>query len=353
MNDIKFDFDDILIVPNIITDITSRYNSVKLPMNLPLITAPMDTVVNLDNCFDFLMNGVLVTLPRTIHYKTYYKKNNQHKHLLNNIFPSVGFEDLSHLLYKDIEILKKFNNILIDVANGHMTKIMNYCKELKEVNPTLKIMIGNIANPETYKWYAEKGYVDYIRVGIGNGNGCLTTQQTGVGYPKASLIYEIKKIKDIFEKKSTSRKGPFIVADGGMKNYSDVIKALALGADYVMLGSLFNKTLESAGENYFYGVKVNNKIAKYLYKKGFTIKKLYRGMSTKQAQKSMGKTKLKTSEGVVRYRNVEIKLEDWIDNFKHYLRTAMSYNDSGCLKDFIGNCKIINITENSFKRFNK
>lgn len=362
MKNIKFDFDDILIVPSINTNITSRYKSIELSMDLPLITAPMDTVVDLDNLFDFLMNGVLVTLPRTIHYKEYYKKTKDYNYLLKNVFPSVGFDELNNLLFDDIEILKKLNNILIDVANGHMTKIIRYCKELKEINPTLKIMVGNIANPETYRWYAKENCVDYIRVGIGNGNGCLTTKQTGIGYPKASLIKEIKEIKNTYENGSIKeqkdpnfiqRKGPYIVADGGMKDYSDIIKALALGADYVMLGSLFNKTLESAGKNYFYGVKVNKKIAKYLYNKGFTIKKLYRGMSTKQAQKAMGKTTLKTSEGVVRYRNVEFKLDKWIDNFKHYLRTAMSYTNSKNLKDFIGNCYIINITNNSFKRFNK
>jgi hypothetical protein len=138
-----------------------------------------------------------------------------------------------------------------------------------------------------------------------------------------------------------------------MKNYSDVIKSISLGADYVMVGSLFNKAIESAGYNYLYGIKINNKLANYFFKKGFPVKKHFRGMSTKGAQKAMGKTNLKTSEGVTRYRNVEYTLGGWTENFEHYLRSAMSYCDSRTLEEFIGQAKITLISDNAFKRFNK
>jgi isopentenyl diphosphate isomerase/L-lactate dehydrogenase-like FMN-dependent dehydrogenase len=82
--------------------------------------------------------------------------------------------------------------------------------------------------------------IDYqYEIGIGNGAGCLTTQQTGVGYPMASLIQECYRIK-----KGAGLKAK-IVADGGFKIYSDVIKALALCSDYVMLGGILNRSLES------------------------------------------------------------------------------------------------------------
>ena len=144
-----------------------------------------------------------------------------------------------------------------------------------------------------------------------------------------------------------------IVADGGMKNYSDIIKSFYLGADMVMVGSIFNKSIESSGENYFYGLKINVKLAKFLYRKGFKIVKHFRGMSTKSAQKAMGKTVLKTSEGVVRYVPVEYSIYGWIENFKHYLRNSMSYSNSHNLDEFIGNNNFIEITKHSYDRFNK
>ena len=138
-----------------------------------------------------------------------------------------------------------------------------------------------------------------------------------------------------------------------MKNYSDIIKALALGADYIAIGSIFNKAIESCGDNYLYGIKINKALANYFFDKGYPIKKYFRGMSTKEAQKAMGKTNLKTSEGVIRYRIAEYHLSSWIENFEHYLRNAMSYSGAKTLNDFIGNVDFCQITKNSYDRFIK
>jgi IMP dehydrogenase / GMP reductase domain len=168
-------------------------------------------------------------------------------------------------------------------------------------------------------------------VGIGNGGGCLTTQQTGVGYPMASLI------EACFSRSMELSTPAKIVADGGFKKYADVIKALALGADYVMIGSMFNKALESAGENYIQGEHTSS-IRYEDYAKSFKeqwatpgvpvptlqdamaigiLYKKFRGMSTKEVQKSLGNDVLKTSEGVVKYQKVEYTLKGWSDNFEH------------------------------------
>ena len=364
---VKYDFDDILIEPQVTTKINSRYKDILLPPTLPLFTAPMDTVVDLSNADFFIEKGINVCLPRTIKYNelgffpTYELKEEKDATVqyegFDDKFFSFGLNELKEMLKQSNYGFYNFPKILIDVANGHMEEIIEVCKEIKVINPGKVIMVGNIANPETYRWYWEQGWVDYIRIGIGNGGGCLTTKQSGVGYPMASLIRETYLVKqDIIAETSDDmirKRLPKIVADGGMKDYADVVKALALGADYVMLGSIFNKALESCADNYYGGKKVDRKKAEKLFLEGKEVKKHFRGMSTKGAQKAMGKSLIKTSEGVVRYRPVEYTLEKWVENFEHYLRNAMSYSNASNLDEFIGRVPICQITTRAYDRFNK
>jgi len=342
--DIKIDFNDITIVPNVLTDIRSRklLNPYDNCGFLPLFTAPMSSVVNTNNAYQFFQNKIDVVLPRTEKYKFY-----------QNQFNSFGLDEFITEF-----LVKKFQGeydirILIDVANGHMQDIIKYAKEVKarypKANHTSKItiMAGNVASPQTYEQYCKSDAIDYVRLGIGNGNGCLTTQQTGIGYPMASLIIECNEIKKKFSNPTK------IVADGGMKDYADIIKALALGADYVMIGSLFNKALESASPNYWYDLKLPNKVAGYLYNRGYNIHKEFYGMSTKKAQKEMGKKELTTSEGIIKKQPVEYTLKQWTDNFESYLRSAMSYTNSHYLDEFIGSVDYVKISNNAFLRYNK
>lgn len=183
---------------------------------------------------------------------------------------------------------------------------------------------------------------------IVHNSGCTTAANVAVNYPLGSLISECRKAKIAHGCNNTK-----IVADGGMKNYSDIIKALALGADYVMMGSTFNKSIESAGFNYLWGMKINTKIAETLWRWGFPIKKKYRGMSTKAVQRSWGKTNLVTAEGITKYQKVEYTLQQWTENFKDYLRSAMSYCNAKTLDDFIGKAQYIFVSDASRKRFEK
>ncbi len=341
----KFDFNDIRIQPSVITNINSR-SEINIYDNrgmLPIFTAAMDTVVDEKNRTLFIDNNINVVMPR------YEGKEN---YASQKMFVSYGLDDFIDYFIEHKPIVKAspfMHFVNIDIANGHIKKLHDTIKEAKEIyQDGIVIMAGNIANPQTYRLLSEAG-ASYVKVGIGNGNACLTTKQTTIGYPMASLIQECREVADTLIKPAK------IVADGGMKDYSDIILSLALGADYIMIGSLLNKALESCGKTYWGWLRINqySQFAKFLLKHKFKLTKKFRGMSTKEVQKKWGKKKLKTSEGIVTKRNVEYTLKQWVDNFKDYLHSSMSYSNALTLKEFKEKTEIIHITNSSYKRFDK
>jgi hypothetical protein len=174
----KYDWNDISIVPAPLSTISSRkeINST-YEGKLPLFTAPMDKVIDETNLKIFEENNINICLPRHIKYDKI--KN-------DNYFYSYGLDEIIELLKNKSQLPKR---LLIDIANGHMLKLWETAKQIKETfGNNIELMVGNIANPETYRKYCEIG-VDYIRVGIGG--GCFTPDSlvmTQSGY---------KPIKDI------------------------------------------------------------------------------------------------------------------------------------------------------------
>ena len=348
-----FDFDDLLIEPVSLSDVKSRseINTRTIMGNLPLMTAPMDTVISENNFHLFKTQGILPVLHRI--------PNPTSDWIDYNHFLSYSLTDFEKLFLRERVVVPNESKILalIDMANGHMLDLYESAKKAKIMyGEDMCLMVGNIANPDTFHKYCQIG-VDMVRIGIGNGGGCLTTVQTGVGYPMASLIkecYDIQKKKFLIGV-STPYKTK-IVADGGFKKYSDIIKALALGADYVMLGSILNQCLESAGETSKENYEIVNQYsqeAKDMFHAELPLYKNFRGMSTKEVQKAWGKSELTTSEGVVRRNEVKYTVEGWVNNFESYLRSAMSYTGKKELHHFIGGVQYNFITQNSFNRFNK
>lgn len=346
-----FDFDDILIEPTVLSDIVSRkqINCRNSEGYLPLLTAPMDTVVNEYNSHLFKNQGILPVLPRISGPKNDW--------VSTEFFLSYSLDDFYKIFLKNKVTVPNGSRIraLIDVANGHMKKLYDLSYDAKKLyGDSMCLMIGNVANPTTFQEYCKIG-VDMIRIGIGNGNGCLTTVQTGVGYPMASLISECNTIKYNFDYRTE------IVADGGFKKFSDIIKALALGADYVMLGSILNKALESAGETTKISDSLGNheivnqysKETEKMFHAELPLYKIFRGMSTKDVQKVWGKNELTTSEGIVKQQKVEYTISGWVSNFEDYLKSAMSYTGKKELYRFIGRVNFNMISQNSFRRFDK
>jgi len=356
---VKFDFQDFSIIPAIQTNIISRqdvdpYTEVE---SLPLFVAPMDTVVNKWNLNLFLLADLRVCLPRENENKqiNFTEINKMIASARANVFNSVSLTQFQHLIYKDIVIPSNANKrfyLLVDIANGHISTLESCIKDFKKRYPKAVLMVGNIANPETFRILSKAG-ADYIRVGIGGGHACTTSANVAIHFPIASLIFECyrKKLNEDLETK--------IVADGGFKNYDDIIKALALGADYVMVGSLFNKTLEACGQAYLFNFKITNDLVEKIFTKRYLrffkpyLTRKYRGMSTKEVQKDWNKQKLTTSEGIIKRNKIEYSILTWVENFRDYLKSAMSYSNCENLKRFKEGSEGIFISTNSFKRYHK
>lgn len=363
INKVGYSYNDISIIPAEISDINSRgeCNPYYHNSQLPIFASPMSTVVSLNNVKDFVNNKIIPIIPRTI------LLSERLNSLEADLWVAVSLEEFKYLFIDNSNSMYTHRaityRVCIDIANGHMAQIYKMSIDAKieaaKHNCTLYIMVGNIANPATYQWITDNAVyeyggiracaVDFVRLSIGSGAQCVTSSNTGVHYPIASLISKCNQIKQNTVK-SYSNPCPKIIADGGIRNYSDVIKALALGADYVMIGTLFAGMFESAsplltredGNLQLWTNVITNEDAKrdaiattILYKECY-------GMSTKRAQSLINPTKSKkTAEGKTSLLEVKYTLKQWTDNLTDYLKSAMSYCNDKTLYEFIGNPDII------------
>ena len=344
---IKYSLDDLTMIPAVQSTIDSRsecdpFDSLGM---LPLITSPMYSVIDEINAHLFEENGIYAAYPRKCQDTEDFIWHESNK---IPTFKSYGLEEFIQKFLKQNEKIEIPVYACIDIANGHMIKLTETVRKAKEkYGNNLILMVGNIAHPDTYTVLSGAG-ADYVRLGVGTGNACITSCNSSCHYPMGSLIDECRKRKDRAK----------IIADGGMKNFDDIIKALGLGADYVMCGSIFNKAMESSGRTFVeisgFGIPdLSSPVDQYSESTMNSFKmqttrylKEYYGMSTKRAQKEMGNKMLKTSEGITKYVNVEYTLPQWTENFIHYLRTAMSYTGKRNLDEFIGNVDF-NVISNS------
>ena len=338
-------FNDICLIPAVVSEIEHRSecNPYLDDGMLPLFTAPMTSVIDENNWQIFKENKINTIIPRSVNLETRLD-------LSDKTFIAVSLSEFENLIefYPQIRTIY----VCVDIANGHMQKLLDLCKQAKErFGDKIQIMAGNIANPDTYYEYAKAG-IDYIRAGIGSGSCCTTSSNAGgIHYPMVSLLSELRYNKQLVtskialsdccysNEKCEFNSIPKIIADGGFSNFDQIIKALAIGADYVMLGKIFAMSKEACGE------VVPTVEEKYMRK--------YYGMSTKKAQTKISGKATKTAEGIETLVPIKYTLAGWCDNFISYLRSAMSYCNSRTLEEFRRNTHIEQISANSFNAYYK
>lgn len=281
-------------------DITTHFG--KLLLQVPVIAAPME--FSTEKVIRELHRlGALGTLPRP--------KPNEHKKYLKTCeklvrdkvqcLYAIGIDD-GALFAKELE-KRGITSLLIDVAHGGQKRALDLAQQIQK-QTKLDVIVGNIATGEQIQEYQKRG-IRIARVGVGSGAPCETRVVAGVGIGQLSSIF------------ATTKKGMHIIADGSVKEYGHVVKALAAGASTVMLGSMLARTIEGSGK----------KLGDHAQ---------YRGQASKSYMEARGKKvgPLRSSEGKEILLKVDRSIEDVIHGISGGLRSAMSYVGARNLGEF-------------------
>jgi IMP dehydrogenase len=322
-------FDDILMVPQH-ADIESRSDidlrmtigraETAHGMSLPIIAAPMDTVCESDMAIAMRENGGLGIIHR---YNTIEKQVKEAKKAGEKkvaFGAAVGargdYLDRAYQL-----LLAGASMILVDTANGHSEYTIKAVNDLRRlVGRNIHIMAGNVSTYDGFARLSDAG-ASSIRVGIGGGSVCTTRIMTGHGIPTLASVMSIKsKIQDNCP---TS-----IIADGGIRNSGDAVKAFAAGADAIMLGSKLAGCEEAPGTIYI------NEYGRF---------KTFRGMASKEAQEdAFGRVSV--AEGVSTMVEYTGKVSNTLDEFRGGLASGCSYTGVNKLKDLYSESMYVEVT---------
>ncbi len=322
-----FTYDDILLVPSYnhwesrkVVDISMKCKKNKLSLELPLMTANMDTITETDMANYIGAKGGIGVLHR---YMTIENNVRMFKDCRHPVFVSVGCgaKDL-----KRAEALRDAGAGLfcIDVAHAHAKYVGRTLKNIRMMlGDEACIMAGNVATYAGADHLASCG-ADIVKVGIGGGSVCTTRIKTGFGVPNLTAI------------KNCSRVDRSIVADGGIRYPGDIVKALAFGADFVMLGKMLAGTRPTPGPV----IRKKDENGKEV------TAKIYRGMASSEVQEEYyaGIAEWKTSEGVsveVPYREDEDKI---ITDIIGGLRSGLTYGGAATIAELQRKLDYIEIT---------
>ncbi len=220
--------------------------------------------------------------------------------------------------------------LIIDTAHGHTKGVVDVLKNIKKQFPNVDVIVGNIATGEAAKYLVEAG-ADAVKVGIGPGSICTTRVVAGVGFPQLSAVmevYEALKDSDI----------P-VIADGGIRYTGDIPKAIAAGADCVMLGSLLAGTKESPGETIIYDGR------KYKSYRGMgSIEAMSKGSKDRYFQDVEDDIKKLVPEGIVGRVPYKGELYESMNQFIGGLRAGMGYSGAASIEELKTKGRFVKIT---------
>ncbi len=220
--------------------------------------------------------------------------------------------------------------VIIDTAHGHTKGVVEVLKKVKLAFPNLDVIVGNIATAEAAKYLVTAG-ADGIKVGIGPGSICTTRVVAGVGVPQFSAVLEVAEaIKD---------SGVPVIADGGIRYTGDIPKAIAAGADCVMLGSLLAGTKESPGETIIYEGR------KYKSYRGMgSVEAMQKGSKDRYFQDVEDDIKKLVPEGIVGRLPYKGELVESMNQFIGGLRAGMGYCGAKNIEKLKSEAKFVKIT---------
>jgi len=224
--------------------------------------------------------------------------------------------------------------IVIDTAHGHSDKVIKMLSKIKKINAKKPICVGNIATAEAaLKLYNEGA--DILKVGIGPGSICTTRMIAGIGVPQISAVLDVKKIM--------KNKKVKIISDGGIKFSGDIVKAIAAGADAIMMGSIFAGTEESPGKKY----KYKNKFYK-AYRGMGSIGAMSAGSSNRYFQKNHKDKSKFIPEGVEARVVFKGKVDKILHQLQGGLRSSMGYIGAKKIYEIQKKAKFVKITKAGF-----